>query len=131
MKRTLLVGALLSATGCPSHGTAKRPYPEPTVATVNAELGKERAALTSFRGDSTMDYWLSGKRVKGEGLVMGSVGKKVRFAALSPAGGSTLAEMACDGTNFVYLDYQNNCAMTGPCDANSVATFFSIALDPD
>jgi hypothetical protein len=109
----------------------KRPYPEPAVATITGELAKQQAALTSFRGDSTMDYWLSGKRVKGEVLVMGTVGKKVRFAALSPAGGSTLAEMACDGTNFVYLDYQNNCAMTGPCDARSVGMFFGIELDPD
>jgi hypothetical protein len=74
---------------------------------------------------------LSGQRAKGEVLVMGSVGKKIRFAALSPAGGSTLAEMACDGTNFVYLDYQNNCSLTGPCDAKSVAIFFGIELEPD
>jgi hypothetical protein len=92
---------------------------------------KARNELTSFRGDSTMDYWLSGQRAKGEVLVMGTVGKKVRFAALSPAGGATLAEMACDGTNFVYVDYQNNCALSGPCDAQSIATFFGIALEPD
>ena len=95
------------------------------------KLAAARTAMTSFRGDSTMDYWLSGQRAKGEVLVMGTVGKKVRFAALSPAGGSTLAEMACDGTNFVYLDYQNNCALTGPCDARSIATFFNIELEPD
>jgi hypothetical protein len=78
-----------------------------------------------------MDYWLSGQRAKGDVLVMGKVGKFVRFAALSPAGGSTLAEMACDGTNFVYIDYQKNCALTGPCDAKSVAMFFGIELEPD
>src|SRR5690606_38090080 len=87
--------------------------------------------MTSFRGNSTMDYWLSGQRAKGDVLVMGTVGKRVRFAALSPAGGSTIAEMACDGENFVYLDYQNNCALTGPCDARSIATFFAIELEPD
>lgn len=101
------------------------------MAEVTKKLGDARAALTSFRGDSTMDYWLSGQRAKGEVLVMGMIGKKVRFAALSPAGGSTLAEMACDGTNFVYLDYQNNCVLTGPCDARSIATFFNIELEPD
>src|SRR3982751_1242120 len=58
-------------------------------------------------------------------------GKRIRFAALSPAGGSTLAEMACDGTNFVYVDYQNNCALTGPWDATSIATSFNIPLEPD
>jgi hypothetical protein len=133
MNRALLViGVLAAMAGCPGSRTGgSRPYPEPSVATVIDQLAKARSALTSFRGDSTMDYWLSGKRVKGEVLVMGAVGKKVRFAALSPAGGSTLAEMACDGTNFVYLDYQNNCALQGPCDAKSVSVFFGIELDPD
>jgi hypothetical protein len=69
--------------------------------------------------------------MKGDVLVMGKVGKFVRFAALSPAGGSTIAEMACDGTNFVYIDYQNNCALTGPCDAKSVAMFFGLEIEPD
>ena len=55
----------------------------------------------------------------------------MRFAALSPAGGSTIVEMACDGTNYVYVNYQNNCALTGPCNAQSVAMFFGIELEPD
>lgn len=132
MNRTLTVAALLAIAGCPGkNGGGARPYPQPTVASVTEQLGKARAAMTSFRGDSTMDYWLSGQRAKGEVLVMGTVGKRVRFAALSPAGGSTLAEMACDGTNFVYVDYQNNCTLSGPCDARSIATFFNIALEPD
>lgn len=130
MKRSLLAGVLLLAA-CPSPKGANRPYAAPTVATVVDRLAQARAQLTSFRGDSTMDYRIAGQRAKGEVLVMGKLGKQVRFAALSPAGGSTLAEMACDGTNFVYLDYQNNCALTGPCDARSVSIFFGIELEPD
>jgi outer membrane lipoprotein-sorting protein len=132
MNRALLViGVLVAMAGCPGKNGGTRPYAEPKVADVIAQLATARGALTSFRGDSTMDYWMSGKRVKGEVLVMGAVGKKIRFAALSPAGGSTLAEMACDGTNFVYLDYQNNCSLAGPCDARSVSVFFGIELEPD
>ena len=131
MKRALLGAALIAAASCGPKGGAQNPRPELTVETVIAELAKAREAMTSFRGESTMDYWLSGQRAKGDVLVMGKVGKFVRFAALSPAGGSTLAEMACDGANFVYVDYQNNCALTGPCDARSVAIFFGIELDPD
>lgn len=130
MNRALVVSTLIGTACCGPKAT-KRPYPEPTVAAVIAKLGEAREALKSFRGASTMDYWLSGQRAKGEVLVMGMVGKRVRFAALSPAGGSTIAEMACDGTNFVYLDYQNNCALTGPCDARSVSIFFGIELEPD
>jgi hypothetical protein len=130
MKRALL-GAVIALASCGPKGGVKNPHPELTVEAVIAELAKARGALTSFRGESTMDYWLSGQRAKGDVLVMGKVGKLVRFAALSPAGGSTLAEMACDGTSFVYVDYQNNCALTGPCDARSVAIFFGIELEPD
>jgi hypothetical protein len=130
MKRALL-GAALISTACCGPKAVNNPNPKLTVPAVIDELAKGRAALTSFTGESTMDYWLSGQRMKGDVLVMGKVGKFVRFAALSPAGGSTLAEMACDGTNFVYVDYQNNCALTGPCDANSVAMFFGIPLEPD
>ncbi len=131
MNRALPVAGVIALACCGPKGGAKNPRPDLTADAVVAELAKARGALTSFRGESTMDYWLSGQRAKGDVLVMGKVGKYVRFAALSPAGGSTLAEMACDGTNFVYVDYQNNCALTGPCDARSVALFFGIELEPD
>src|SRR5688572_30357006 len=112
MTRSLVAAALLvMACGCPGPKGTQRPYPAPDAAAVTQKLDAARSAMTSFTGGSTMDYWLSGQRAKGEVLVMGTVGKKVRFAALSPAGGSTIAEMACDGTNFVYLDYQNNCVL--------------------
>jgi hypothetical protein len=130
MKRASLRTIAIAVASCGPKGP-KQPTHTPTVPEVVDHLAKARAALSSFRGDSTMDYWLSGQRAKGEVLVMGTVGRKVRFAALSPAGGSTLAEMACDGANFVYVDYQNNCALTGPCDAKSVALFFGIELEPD
>ncbi|HUS30480.1 MAG TPA: hypothetical protein VMZ53_18350 [Kofleriaceae bacterium] len=130
MNRALVVGALIATACCGPKGS-KPPSNDLTVQQIVDNTAKARGELTSFRGDSTMDYWLSGQRAKGEVLVMGTTGKKVRFAALSPAGGATLAEMACDGTNFVYVDYQNNCSLSGPCDASSIATFFGIALEPD
>src|SRR4029079_13792016 len=51
--------------------------------------------------------------------------------ALSRAGGSTIAEMACAGSRFVSVNHQNNCVLTGPCDQQSIATFFGIELAPD
>jgi len=101
------------------------------VADVVDRLGKARGEMTSFVADSTMDYWVGNQRTKGEVLMMGAVGAKFRLAGLSPAGGSTLAELACDGTNFVLVDYQNNCARSGPCNAQTIAQFFHIALEPD
>jgi hypothetical protein len=116
--------------GCP-HGDTPRTGNAPTVAEVVDHMTKARAQMTSFVADANMDYWLGNQRAKGEVLVMGQVGAKVRFAALSPAGGSTMAEMACNGKDFIYVDYQNNCQLSGPCDATSIAHFFHIELQPD
>jgi hypothetical protein len=128
MQRAWLV-AVVALAGCPGHPS----YPEPktTAQEQLAKLAQERAQRTSFVADTTMDYWLGGQRAKGEVLVMGMLGARLRFAALSPAGGSTMAEMACDGANFVYVDYQNNCQLSGPCDQRSIAQFFHIELQPD
>jgi hypothetical protein len=117
--------------GCSGTAKGTRPYAEPKVDDIVARLAKARGEMTSFLADSTMDYWLGNQRAKGEVLVMGAIGAKVRFAALSPAGGSSMAEMACDGAKFVYVDYQNNCQLSGPCDQHSIAQFFHIELAPD
>ena len=124
------VVALLFACGCP-HGEARPGGPSPTVAQVIERMTKAKDELRSFTGAAVMEYWLGGDRFKGEVLAMGEVGAKVRIAALSPAGGSTLAEMACDGSRFVSVNYQNNCVLTGPCTKASIATFFGLELEPD
>jgi hypothetical protein len=117
--------------GCPAPAVQKPSGPEPTVAQVVDQLDRARSELHSFTGEAVMDYWLNGDRFKGDVLAMGEAGSKVRIAALSPAGGSTLAEMACDGRSFVSVNYQNNCVLTGPCNKQSIASFFGIALAPD
>src|SRR5262249_33627706 len=98
--------ACLLACGCP-HGRAARPSgPSPTVAEVVDHLTRAKDELDSFKGAAVMDYWLGSDRFKGDVLAMGEAGSKVRIAALSPAGGSPIAEMACDGSRFVSINYQ-------------------------
>jgi hypothetical protein len=117
---------------CGAHGDVPKPAgPAPTVEEVVDRLAKAKTELHSFTGEAVMEYWLDGNRFKGDVLAMGEAGSKVRVAALSPAGGSTVAEMACDGTKFVSVNYQNNCVLTGPCNKQSIATFFGIELTPD
>ena len=129
--RLALLAVLAVTTGCPGSKTVNRPYPAPTAADVVARLAKQRQERTAFTAESTMDYWLGKDRVKGTVLVMGTTGKKVRFNALSPAGGDVLADMACDGTNFAYVDKQNNCQLTGPCDRTSIASLLRVELEPE
>ncbi len=126
----LIGGALLG--GCPSGGGAHvQPSNAQSVEAVVARLGQEREAVRSFRGASVMDYWLGKDRVKGSMLVMGAVGAKVRFNALSPAGESVMADLACDGQDFVLVDFQNNCMLTGPCNRDSIAQLLRLSLTPD
>jgi hypothetical protein len=96
-----------------------------------ARLVAARAQQTSFRGASVMDYWFGKDRIKGSMLVMGTVGAKVRFNALSPAGESVMADLACNGSDFVLVDFQNNCALRGPCNQDSIAQLLRISLAPD
>ena len=129
--RPVALAVLALAAGC-SHGDVPKPAgPEPTVSEVVDRLTRAKDELHSFTGEAIMEYWLNGDRFKGDVLAMGETGAKVRIAALSPAGGSTLAEMACDGSQFVSVNYQNNCVLTGPCNKHSIATFFGIELAPD
>lgn len=131
MRLAVLASVLLLAPGCPHGDPPRTGGRAPTVAEVVDRLARARAALRSFTGEAVMEYWLGGNRFKGDVLAMGEAGARVRIAALSPAGGAPLAEMACDGAKFVSINYQNNCVLTGPCTKQSIASFFGIELTPD
>jgi outer membrane lipoprotein-sorting protein len=125
-------GMLLLACGCPGGKGYAPPWTQaPTAAQEAAKLDAAGKAITSFRAESVMDYWLGKDRVKGTVMVMGKPGAFVRLNALSPAGDSVIADLACDGRDFVMVDFQNNCVLTGPCDETSIAQFLHVALSPD
>jgi len=119
----------IAAAGCGQ--TYTRTYPEPTPDQVVAKLAEARGRATSFRAETLMDSWLGDQRVKTTVKMMGETGAKVRVNFLSPAGGNVLADLACDGTSFVLVDFQKNCALTGPCNADSIAQYLRVPLDPD
>jgi hypothetical protein len=131
MKLWPLVAVLTACAGCPPPTGVKRPYAEPKADEVVTRLKTQRDTRKSFTGESKMDYWLADQRVKGDVLVMGTAGKKIRFNALSPAGGDVLVDMACGGVNFAYVDKQNNCQLAGPCDRTAVATMLRVDIEPD
>jgi hypothetical protein len=118
----------LGACGGKSH---VRSYPEPAAGDVVGRMAATRAKATAFRASTRMDYWLGDDRVRSKVLIMGQAGAKVRINFLSPAGDSVMADLACDGAGFVFVDFQNNCALTGPCTADSIARFLRVRLAPD
>jgi hypothetical protein len=131
MRLACSLAVLLLACGGPKGGTHRPPSTLPSAQDVVARLGKLREARTSFTAESVMDYWLGKDRVKGTVLVMGTDRRQVRFNALSPQGGGVLADMACNGTDFTYVDFQNNCQLTGPCTRSSIAQLLRVELEPD
>jgi len=121
----------LACSGSHKGGTSKPPAQLASAKDVVARLAKLREARSSFTAESVMDYWLGKDRVKGTVLVMGTSQRQVRFNALSPQGGGVLADMACNGTDFAYVDFQNNCQLTGPCTRSSIARLLHVELEPE
>lgn len=133
MSRLLPVTALalsVLACGCP-RGPGPRPYAEPAVADLLARIAVTRDGVQSFSAETTMDYWMNDQRVKGTVLVMGTTGAQVRINALSPAGNDVIADLACDGAAYAFIDKNKNCQLSGPCSKDTIASLFSIALAPD
>jgi hypothetical protein len=126
-----LLAVCLACGGPPKGGTYTPPPSLSSAKDVIARLAKLREARTSFTAETVMDYWLGKDRVKGTVLVMGTAQRQVRFNALSPQGGGVLADMACNGTDFAYVDFQNNCQLTGPCTRSSIAQLLRVELEPE
>ena len=123
---------LLAALGCNGSTKIKQPYDAPPVATFIAHIVAQGDKATSYVAtENTMDYWVGKERIKTTTHVMGQRTAMIRFNAINPATGSTAADLACDGTNFVFVDYQHNCSLTGVCDANAIASLMRVKLEPD
>ena len=129
MRPSVLILLLALLAGCPHK--YKRSYQEPKLDEIMAALEAKQDAIRSFKTtDTTMDYWIGKDRFRGTVLVMGETGAKMRMNALRPDD-AVAADLACDGTNFVYVDQMNNCVLTGPCTVDSIAALLRVPLAPD
>ena len=137
MRRVPLVCALLILSagklGCGCNGGRHyaAPNPMPEAGDLLQRIETRNARVVSFRAESVMDYWVDKERVRGTVLVMGKRGARMRFNALSPTGGNVAADLACNGVDFKYVDYNNNCQLTGPCTRTSIAKLLRVVLEPD
>jgi hypothetical protein len=125
----VLVFFAFAYAGCPCK-SIDRSYPAPSAEEILGSLATEREALRSFRRDSTMDYWVGKDRFRGTVLAMGELSAKVRMQALRPDD-ATAVDLSCDGASFVLVDHMNNCVLTGPCNAESIAQLLRVPLAPD
>ena len=123
---------LLFLAGCPGQPTIEQPYATPSVETFLAHIkARGEQAKSYVATENTMDYFVGKERIKTTTHVMGKRTAKIRFNAINPATGSTAADLACDGSSFVFVDYQHNCSLTGVCDANAIASLMRVRLEPD
>lgn len=130
MRAAFLV-LLLAGCGCNGGKGYQPPAVMRTVDQVKATLAERTARAKTFKAETTSDYWLGNQRIKGTVKMMGAPGARVRFNGLSPAGGNVILDLMCNGADFVYVDYQNNCVMTGPCNGDSIARLLRVPLEPD
>jgi hypothetical protein len=127
----LVLGLGLSLAGCGCTKTFPAPSAPPTLDEVVAALTARAALARGFNHTSTMDFWSGDERVKTQVYVMGERGRRLRMNALDPAGGTTIADLACDGDGFAFVDGQRDCQLTGPCDEASIAALMRVRLAPD
>lgn len=127
----LVVIAAYPGCSCTGQKPVARPYPEPSAEQILEHLAEVRRHARSFRAESVMDYWIGDERVKGTVLLMGRKGARIRFNALNPTGGNVAVDLACDGIGFEYIDYNNNCQLTGLCTRETIAELLRISLEPD
>jgi len=129
----LAATSLLGSGGCGCRGGGvKRPYPPPADAeAVLAKVREHNDAAQSFRAKSTMDYWVGKDRVKGTVLVQGKRPAFMRFNALNPGSGNVAVDLACQNVDFKYLNYNDNCKLVGPCNADSIAQLLRVRLAPE
>lgn len=128
--RFLLLVAAGLAVGCGD--PIKQPYTAPGADVFVQHLRTVGAqAKTYVATNNTMDYWLGKERIKTTMHVMGEKGAKVRFNGINPQTDMTAADLACDGTNFSFQDFEHKCQLSGVCDRQAIAQLLRVSMEPD
>lgn len=130
-RAVILCTSLLLVACCGGSSGTVRSYEAPTANALVQTLSERSAVANSFLAESRMEYWVGAERIKTTVYVMGERGAKVRFNALNPTGGDVAADLACDGIDFKFVDYNNNCELTGPCTKSAIAQLLRVSLAPD
>jgi hypothetical protein len=128
MRLVFLALVVTACTACPG-GKYKPPPQMRTAQQIVADLAARGAKATTFRATTISDYWLQNQRLKGTVKMMGTPDSKVRFYAYDPMD-NVILDLVCDGTDFLLVDRQNNCILTGPCNGDSIARLLRVPLEP-
>ncbi len=116
---------------CGGPSGKSRSYSAPKVEAILVEITKRQSLANSFMAESRMEYWVDGERIKPTVYVMGERGAKIRFNALNPTGDDVAADLACNGSDFQFVDFNHDCQLTGPCTKDAISQLLRVSLEPD
>lgn len=127
----LLTSSALLLLACGGPSGKPRSYAKPAASQVVTHLQESQGLATSYVAESRMEYWVEKERIKPTVMVMGELGAKIRFNALNPTGDDVAADLACNGTNFQFIDFNHDCQLTGPCTKDAISQLLRVSLAPD
>ncbi|MFH0901276.1 MAG: DUF4292 domain-containing protein [Pseudomonadota bacterium] len=127
---TMIAAIVTAGTTACSGRAILRPYPEPRAEQVVTHLESIRQRVTVLRAETVSDARVGRERAKVTVFILAAWGGKLRFMAMSPAGGMA-ADLASDGRTYCYLDANANCGECGDATAANVAKLIRIELPPD
>jgi hypothetical protein len=129
MRGLILAAVLLSGSGCPG-GNIGRKGAAPTADQLSAYLKDLPKRAGSLTAETVSDARIGKDRAKVTVYILVEWGGKLRFVAMSP-NGSTAADLASDGTNYCFLDANNNCGDCGASTPEAVGSLLQIVMPPD
>lgn len=128
-----VIAAVLASlgSGCGGKKTIARPYPEPDGQPILDALAAIEDRVLSYQARAVMDYRAHEKNARGPVKLLGRVGTRLRVRAYDPSGTQPVADMACDGIEYRFVDHAQSCSLTGVCSRDTIAQFLLLSIDPD
>jgi hypothetical protein len=131
MTRWLLLPLLLLVGGACHGARVARPYPDPGAAAVVAHLTSLHDRVHTLRAETLSDARIGKDRANLTVYILASWGGRLRYMAMNPGGGAMAADLASDGTQFCFVDVNNNCGECGPATPQNVGMLLRVVMEPD
>jgi hypothetical protein len=122
--------AVILLGGCPAK-RIPRPYPDPGADAVIAHLTSLRTRVHTLRAETLSDARIGKERANVTVNILAAWGGKLRYQAMNPGEVSMAADLASDGSDFCFIDANNNCGECGPATAENVGRLIQVVMPPD
>jgi hypothetical protein len=123
----LMVPALAA---CPTK-KIPRPYPDPGAEAVIAHVNGLRERAGTLRAETLSDARIGKERANVTVLILAAWGGKLRYMAMNPGEVNMAADLASDGTEYCFVDANNNCGECGPATPENVGRLIQVVMAPD